>query len=213
MLKKLELNFRPQSLLNGIAACGLFILTIIPTIIFAQDGEMKQKISAFKSDQNDKYDMKYLNIADRNLGSIDDTDPAWKDQFLLKAKERQEDAIGNNSYFKFYFSIYGYEDIDDRQYALKDWMENFIEGKSIRAGRDVRTYEYAKPTLILINDKEIIICNFDCSDYTEAIFKDWKKQLLTYFGHDNTMVIELMCDGPLEWTKNAPDPKSKKKMF
>ncbi len=213
MLKKLESNFRPLSLLNGIAACGLFVLTVMPSIIFAQDGEMKQKISAFKSDQNDKYDMKYLNIADRNLGSIDDTDPAWKDQFLLKAKERQKDAIGNNSYFKFYFSIYGYEDIDDRQYALKDWMADFIEGKSIRAGRDVRTYEYAKPTIILINDKEIIICNFDCSDYTEEIFKDWKKQLLTYFGHDNTMVIELMCDGPLEWTKNAPDPKSKQKMF
>ncbi len=213
MLKKLESNFRALSLLNGIAACGLFVLTVMPSIIFAQDGEMKQKISAFKSDQNDKYDMKYLNIADRNLGSIDDTDPAWKDQFLLKAKERQKDAIGNNSYFKFYFSIYGYEDIDDRQYALKDWMADFIEGKSIRAGRDVRTYEYAKPTIILINDKEIIICNFDCSDYTEEIFKDWKKQLLTYFGHDNTMVIELMCDGPLEWTKNAPDPKSKQKMF
>jgi hypothetical protein len=213
MLKKLESPSAPQSFRHTFAAFCFALLCAAPFYGVAQDGEMKQKISAFKSDQNDKYDMKYLNIADRNLGSIDDTDPAWKDQFLLKAKERQKDNIGNNSYFKFYFSIYGYEDIDDRQYALKDWMENFIEGRSIRAGRDVRTYEYAKPTIILINDKEIIICNFDCSDYTEDIFKDWKKQLLTFFGQDNTIVIELMCDGPLEWTKNAPDPKSKQKMF
>lgn len=198
--------------------CKIFIFSILSFLLtsfttYAQSEEMKQKIAAFKNDQNEKYEMKYLNIASRNLGSIDKTYPEWKDEFMLKTKEKQVNNIGNNSYFKFYFSIYGYETLEDRQYALKDWMESFIEGKSIRAGRDIRTYEYAKPTIILINDKEIIICTYDCSDYTQENYEQWEDELLRYFGEDNTMEIELMCDGPLEWTKNAPDPKDRKKLF
>lgn len=213
MSKKLEPKKPAHHHLSRIATYSLIVLLICPVLAFAQNAEMKQKLEAFKTDQNEKYDMKYLNIADRDLGAIDDTDPSWKDQFLLKSKERMENNIGNKSYFKFYFSIYGYEDNDDRQYALSDWLKNFMEGEAVRPGRDMRTYEDAKPTIILINDTEIIVCNYDCSNYTEENFKDWKNQLLQYFGEDNTMVIEVLCDGPLQWTKNAPDPKSKQKMF
>jgi hypothetical protein len=175
--------------------------------------DFKQKVSAFASDQADAYDKKYLNIADRNLGAIDEIDCAWKSEFLLKSKEKEENNIGNRSYAKYYFSFYAYETLEDRKYALKDWMADFIEGESIRAGRMMRSYEYATPTIILIQDLNIVICNYKCSDYNEDTFKAWKKKLLKYFGEDDTRVIELQCDGPLEWTKNPPDSKNRREMI
>lgn len=178
---------------------------------YAQSEELKQKISAFKSDL-EGYEMKYLNIGDRELGSIYETGFDWKDEFMLKALEKQQNNLGSNGYPKFYFSIFSYETIDDRKYALKDWMESFIEGSTLRAGRDIRTLQYATPTIILINDLEIITCNYKCKDYSEDNFDTWKDMLLKYFGADNTMVLEVMCDGPVEWTKNVPDPKDRRNM-
>jgi hypothetical protein len=37
-----------------------------------------------------------------------------------------------------------------------------------------------------------------------------RKEMLTYFGSPESMIIEVGCDGPLEWTKNPPDPKDPK---
>ncbi len=177
-----------------------------------QTEELKQKLSAFVADHDANYEKKYLNIADREIGAIDETTYSWKDEFMLKSRERIQDNLGNKSYEKFYFSFYAYESVTDRKYALKDWMENFIEGKSIRAGRPMRKYEYATPTIILINDTEIMVCNYRCSDFSEDNFKYWRKALLKYFGRENTMVIEVECNGPLEWSKNAPDPKNRREM-
>lgn len=209
MQKKLESKTAFHNFISTGKLLVLIVALALPTLASAQSEEMKQKISAFKSDQEVTYEMKYLNIADRNLGGIDETGYEWKDEFMLKTKERVETNLGRKSHLKFYFSIYGYETLTDRQYALKDWMDSFIEGETMRAGRDKRTFNYGKPTLILINDTEIIICNYDCSDYTEDNFEKWEDDLLRYFGHDNTIVIEIYCDGPLKWTKNAPDPKTR----
>ena len=190
----------------------LFSLSLSPKMGFSQTEELKQKLSAFASDHEADYEKKYLNIADRELGSIDDSDYEWKDKFMLKSNEKKESDLGRKSYHKFYFSFYAYETFEDRQYALKDWMSDFIEGQSIRAGRTVKKYEYATPTIILINKTEIMICNYNCSIYSEENFKYWRKTLLKYFQTDDTMVIEIGCEGPLEWTKNAPDPKNRKVM-
>ena len=190
----------------------LFFHLFNPVISNGQTEELKQKLTAFVADHDANYEKKYLNIADREIGSIDETSYSWKDEFMLKSRGKAENNLGNNSYQKFYFSFYAYETVTDRQYALKDWMANFIEGKSIRAGRPMRKYEYATPTLILINDKEIMVCNYKCSDFSEDNFKYWRKTLLKYFGEDNTMVIEIECNGPLEWTKNAPDPRNRREM-
>lgn len=181
--------------------------------LFAQQEEMQQKITAFSDDQKENYTKKYLNIAEREIGDIEGSGYEWKEQFMLKSKEKKVNNIGNKSYEKFYFSIYGYAGLEDRQYGLKHWMQNFIEGKKIRPGRKVRTYEYATPTIVLINDMNIVVCNYKCSTFTEENFKYWKKTMLTYFGDSKTMVIEVECDGPLEWTKNAPDPKMSRKLF
>lgn len=175
--------------------------------------DFKQKVNAFAEDQTENYEKKYLNIADRNLGYIDKIECAWKSEFLLKSKEKEENNIGNTAYAKYYFSFFAYETLTDRQYALKDWMDDFIEGKSIRPGRLMRKFDYATPTIILVQDQSIIICNYKCSDYNEESFKVWRKKLLKYFGADNTMVIELQCDGPLEWTKNVPNVKNRKEMI
>lgn len=198
--------------LNALKITTAFILCfLIHSSSFGQSEELKQKISAFKSDL-EGYEMKYLNIGERELGSIYKTDFSWKDEFMLKAIEKQENNLGNNGYPKFYFSTFSYETIDDRKYALKDWMESFIEGSTLRAGRDMRSLQYATPTIILINDLEIITCNYRCKDYSEENFDYWRDLLLKYFAEDNTMVIEIMCDGPVEWTKNAPDPKDRRNM-
>ena len=213
-LSKMLDSHRPyRAIIRFLFLASVVLMSLKPTELCGQVEELKQKVEAFKSEFSENYELKYLNIADRDLGMIDDTFPAWKDKFMLKSKEKSENNLGNRSYAKFYFNIYAYESLKDRQYALKDWMESFLEGESIRPGRDMRTYDYATPTLILINDQEIIILNYKCSDYSEDNFEFWQDELLKYFGADNTMVIEVLCGGPLEWTKNAPDPRETRCLF
>lgn len=184
-------------------------LLLFSAVAFGQSSEMKQKIEAFHSDHSSAYSMKYLNIDKRELGSIYEQEVEWKDEFMLKSKEKEVNNLGNKSYAKFYISIFGFETEEDRQYSLKYWLENFIEGKSVRPGRVVRSYDYAVPTIILINQMSIITVSYDCSDYSDENFEFWKKEVLTYFGEENSMMIEILCDGPMEWTLNAPDPKTR----
>jgi len=179
----------------------------------AQHEDLKQTVEALKADYSENFEMKYLNISSPDLGYIEDTETEWKDAFLLKGNEKVTNNIGNRRYEKYYFNVYAYETELDRQYALKDWMEDFIEGESIRPGRPMRTYRYANPTIILINDKEIITLSYDCNMYFEERFDEWKEKLMDYFGNDDTMVIEVLCDGPLEWTENAPDPRETRGLF
>lgn len=179
----------------------------------AQVEDLQSRVDSFKKVHSEAYELKYLNIAERDLGVIDDTYPAWKDKFMLKGKEKSLNNLGSKSYPKFYFNIYAYETLKDRQYALKDWMEKFLEGESIRPGREMRTYDYASPTIILINDTEIIIANYKCSDFSEDNFEFWLDELEKYFGADNTMVIEVLCGGPLKWTENPPDPRTTRGLF
>lgn len=194
---------------------SLFILItslFIASNSFGQTEELKQKLAAFATDHEENYVKKYLNIADREVGDIDNTDYDWKEKFMLKKKEKAENSLGRSSYHKFYFSFYSYETFEDRQYALQDWMKNFMEGKSIKAGKNVKKFEYATPTIIIITKTEIMICNYKCSEYSEENYKYWKKTMLQYFGDASTMVIEIQCEGPLEWTKNKPDSKNRKVM-
>ena len=192
---------------------GIGCVIFLTSQVQAQHEELKQKVEALKNDHSEQYELKFLNISEPDLGIIDETFPSWKDKFMLKSKEKRENNLGNRSYEKFYFNVYAYGSLKDRQYALKDWMENFLEGESIRPGRNMRSYDYATPTIILINDTEIIVANYKCSDYTEYNFEYWKDTLLKYFEQENTMVIEVLCDGPLEWTKNAPDPRETRGLF
>ncbi|MGK0406952.1 MAG: hypothetical protein ACJAZH_000769 [Roseivirga sp.] len=174
----------------------------------ALSDSLKSQISLFINDQSSTHEKDYLNITNRELGGLEDEVFMWSDKFRLESIEEFENTLGYTTERKIYFNFYFYETEADRQYALKNWLDNFIEGKSIRASRPVRTYPYATPTIILINKQSIIICNYECKYFDEDNYDFWKKSLMRYFGNRReTMLIEIECGGPLEWTKNAPDPK------
>ena len=188
--------------------CVLGSLTGFSQNTKALSDSLKSQISLFVSEHTDSHEKDYLNIPSRELGGLEDEAFMWSDKFRLESKEEFKNTLGYTTERKIYFNFYFYETELDRQYALKNWMDNFIEGKSIRAARPVRTFQYATPTIILINKQNIVVCTYDCKYYDEDNYDYWKKTLMTYFGdRRETMLIEILCDGPLEWTKNAPDPK------
>ena len=175
----------------------------------AQSDTLKQQIASFKADLKESHEIKTLNLDKRKLGAIDETEFDWRTEFRLDSREKIENNLGYKTDRKIYFNIFEYASELDRQYALKFWMENFIEGKSIRPARQVRSYEYAIPTIILINPTNIVVANYECKYYEYDNFKFWKNKMLEHFGTNETIVIEIECDGPLEWTKNSPDPKNR----
>ncbi|GEM_PF-94443 len=190
----------------------LLIIFSTPKYAYSQgedSGEkLKSAIESFIQNHQKNYDKKYLNIRKREIGDLEEEPYAWKDFFMLESKEEYENTLGYTTEREIYFMFYHYETELDRKYALKYWMKNFIEGETIRPSRPVRTYDYAVPTIILINPQSIIICNYECKYYDEDNYDYWKKTLLEQFGDKSeTMVIEIECDGPLKWTNNAPDPK------
>ncbi len=175
----------------------------------AQKDTLKIQIESFVNELNGQYEKEYLNIANRDLGGIDDTEYEYREEFMLEAKEKKEDQLGSRKRFRYFFKIYKYQNLKDRQYALQYWLDNFIENETLRPGRDKRSLRYATPTIILINPTNIVVCNFDCRYYDYDEFDVWKDRLLNHFETNETMVIEVLCDGPVEWTKRAPDPKTR----
>lgn len=173
-----------------------------------QGNDLKASIEQFKNDMAESHKLKTLNLKMREIGGLENEPFAWKEFFMLETLEEYENSLGRTTERDFYFLMYHYETEEDRQYALKFWMEDFIEGEAIRPSRPVRKYDYARPTIILINPNNIIILTYECKYYDDYDFEDWKDRMMEYFGDkDETMVIEIMCNGPLEWTENAPDPK------
>lgn len=170
---------------------------------------LQQLSQSFIEAQQDSFKLQEYNLPQRDLGGIDATDFAWQKRFRLKSEERVPDNIGGKGRSKFYVHIFGYASLRDRQYALQYWMDNFIEDGRVRAGRTTRSLEGAKPTVILINDRAIITLNMDCKYYFRDSYERWRDQLMEHFAQEKTMVLELFCDGPLEWTHNAPDPKTR----
>lgn len=191
---------------------SLILIFTLSKSVYSQDLNseegLKSTINAFIEKHAKDYKKKYLNIRNREIGSLENEPYGYKDFFMLESREEFENTLGYTTEREIYFLFYHYESELDRKYALKYWMKEFIEGKTIRPARPVRTYEYATPTIILINPQSIIICNYDCKYYDEGNYDYWKKTLLEQFGDKHeTMVIEIECDGPLKWTNNAPDPK------
>lgn len=172
--------------------------------------EFKASIEQFTSDMAEDHKQKSLNLKMRKIGSLENEPFAWKEFFMLETIEEYENTLGYTTEREYYFLFYHYATEEDRQYALKYWMEDFIEGESIRPGRPKRTYDYAIPTIILINPTNICILNYECKYFDEEDYDDWKDRMMEYFGDkSSTMLIEIECDGPLNWTLNAPDPKER----
>jgi hypothetical protein len=192
----------------------IFSLSVVmffaPLAIKAQHEELKQSINAFVDSKSKSFEKKYLNQTEPDYGELANTNFTFHDFFELRAKERTENSLGNRVKMKYNCSFYAYENGTERDYALSFWFKNFIDGKRITPGREVRTYKGTEPTIIIINATSVCIINFSCYDFDPESFRDLRKEMLAFFGNDESMVIEIQCDGPLKWTKNPPDPKDRK---
>ncbi len=187
------------------------ILFLIPLFGFSQNEEFIQNINSFVAEADSAFVKKELNIANPDLGVIYEQDHDWTKSFLLKAKSKKLNNIGNTAYGKYYFSFYTYPDVTERDYAVKFWLADFIEGEAIRPGREMRTYPDAKPTIVIINETSIAILTYSCKwedEYGDEL-KAWRKTMLTWFGSPASVVIEVGCNGPLKWSKNPPDAKDR----
>ncbi|MCT4623589.1 MAG: hypothetical protein N4A46_08200 [Schleiferiaceae bacterium] len=187
-------------------AIALFAL---PFLTFSQNEEFKQRITGFVASADSAFEQKTLNLPDQNLGVINEQEHDWSSLFMLKAKEKKVNNIGNKAYAKYHFSFYTYPDVTERDYAVKFWLKEFIDGQAVRPGRNMRTYPEANPTIVVINETSIAILSYSCKWYDDDAFKDWRKTMLTWFGNPASTMIEVGCDGPLDWTKNPPDSKDR----
>jgi len=167
------------------------------------------KIEAFAQDMDSIYKKSTLNISPRDIGVIFDTYPDYTQEFVLKAREKRENSLGRASKFTYYFAFLSYDDPSDLDYAMKDWLKEFFEDQSVRPGRETKRYPYGKPSIVIVNKNNISLMTFECSQYDVQMYRGWREKMLSYFGDANSVVIELLCDGPLQWTKNPPDPKDR----
>jgi hypothetical protein len=202
-----------RSRLNTVTPALYLLLVLFIMVGYsasAQHEELKQNIDAFVDAKSTDFEKKYLNEKEPDYGELANTNFDFHDFFELRANEKTENNIGNNVRLKLQCSFYGYENETERNYALSFWFKNFIQGKRITPGRTVRTYQGAEPTIIIINEDHIVVISFACTSYDPDLFRDLRKELVAFFGNVDSMVAEINCDGPLDWTKNAPDPKDRK---
>ena len=96
----------------------------------AQHEELKQNLEAFEEYMGDQnYEKKEYNYVEPEWGAINESDPDWHVFYQLKSLEKREDNLERNKYHKIDFALYAWDNEDDGEWALKSWMENFLEGK------------------------------------------------------------------------------------
>jgi hypothetical protein len=176
----------------------------------AQHEELKQAISGFVAAKSEAFEKKYLNETEPQYGLLATTNHDFHDFFVLKAKAKTTNSLGNNVKLELACSFFAYENAQERDYAMSFWFKNFIEGLRVTPGREMRTYKGAEPTIIIMNEDHVAIIKLDCYDYDPDLFYAMRKEFFSFFGNAESIVIELNCNGPLRWTKNPPDPKDPK---
>lgn len=186
------------------------MLMIVAAPSIAQHEELKQHIAAFVEAKAANYEKKTLNVSEPKLGELPNTNFEFHDFFVLRANEKSVNSLGNTKKMKLNCSFYAYESQEECDYALSFWFKNFIGGQRLTPGRPLRTFKDAQPTVIVINPTNICIISFDCYSYDLDLYRELRKDMLSFFGNDQSMVIEIKCDGPLDWTKNSPDAKDPK---
>jgi hypothetical protein len=185
----------------------LFLFALIPLLTFAQTEELKQRTALFLQEQSAKYKVKELNGSEPDYGVLDQTQYVFHKYYQLKQIEKEVNELGNSVRPKYDLSTFAYEDEEELKYALKFWFKEFIGNKRITPGRDYRTVDHVEPAIIIIDGASISILTLSCYATDIDEFRDWRSAMLGVFGSPNAMVVEIGCNGPIEWTKNAPDPK------
>lgn len=192
---------------------GLFafaISLVFCNSVLAQAEDLKQRSEAFVDAMSKDYKKKYLNISDRNIGLIDETNHIHSEKYMMQAKDKRENTVGRNTKFSYYINLYAYADEQDLNMAVAFWFKNFMEGESIRPGREKRVFDNATPTVVIINKNSIAVLNFSCNYFFEEEFNEWRERMISFFGDENSVVMDIGCGGPLKWTQNPPDFKDRK---
>lgn len=185
----------------------VFLFALIPLLTFAQTEELKQRTALFLQEQSAKYKVKELNGSEPDYGVLGETQYVFHQYYQLKQIEKEVNDLGNSVRPKYDLSTFAYEDEQELKYALKFWFKEFIGNKRITPGRDYRTVDHVEPAIIIIDGTSISILTLSCYATDIDEFRDWRSAMLGVFGSPNAMVVEIGCNGPIEWTKNAPDPK------
>tara|TARA_B100000780_G_scaffold278487_1_gene252170 strand:- start:5800 stop:6387 length:588 start_codon:yes stop_codon:yes gene_type:complete len=187
-----------------------FIIFLIPSLLFGQNEDLLQRINAFKTDHSIDYKIKSFNIGGERLGSIEYEESDFETRFKLEGRNKTKDNLDRNVRFDIYINIYEFVDQEELNWVMKRWLKNFIDGNQIRPGRDTRTVPHANPSIIIIEKERVSILNQPCTQFEPISFREWRSKMLTYFGSPSSIIIEIGgCEGPLNWTKNAPDPRDR----
>lgn len=186
----------------------LLPLFLLPLSLFAQSEELKQRTNLFLNELSDRFENKSLNAKEPSYGALNNSDFSFHQYIQIKQIEKEVNSIGNKVRPKYDLSTFHFENPEELKYALVAWFKDFF-GEKITVGRTYRTFDHAVPTIVVIESDYIAILTLSCYSVDDYEFREWRKDMVEVFGSPESIVIELGCDGPLEWTKNAPDPKDK----
>lgn len=189
----------------------IFLLALAASAILnAQSADLQQRIQGFQQDLKDRYAVKTLNLKGENLGALENDETATRTHFKLEALEKSEDNLGRSIKRSVHVQVYEFESIEDLNWAMKRWLPDFIDHSAVRPGRDVKNVPHVDPAIVVIEGTSISVLTLACSQFDLDHFRDWRQRMLTYFGSASAVVVEVQgCEGPLMWTKNAPDPKDR----
>ena len=188
-----------------------FLLSLLlPLSLFGQDQDLAQRIAAFQTDMEESFKVKTLNIGGESLGALEKESPDFRTDFKLEGLEKQKDNLDRNVKFDVYVHVFQFADIEELNWVMKRWLPNFMDGASIRPGRDKRTIDHVDPTVVVIDGATISVLTLPCPQFSVESFRDWRSKMLTYFGSPTSVIIEVAgCEGPLMWTKNPPDSQDR----
>ena len=195
LFPSLQRLFAGALLLSSLSAAG-------------QSPELQAKIDDFIASKSETHDERHLNITVPDVGNIQGTFPTSVREFMFKSREKITNTLDNEVSERVWVAFYSYETLDDTRYALKSWLAEFMEGKSVKPGREVKRFPGARPLYVLIEDNWIGFLTIDCTDWDEDRWEAWKASFDKAFSNKYTRVMEVRCEGPLTWPRNAPDPKT-----
>lgn len=190
---------------------SILVAALLPfAVLWGQSDESAQRIKAFQDDLKDQYEVKTLNLKGENLGALEAEETATRTHFKLEAREKSEDNLGRNVKASVHVNVFTFENLDDLNWAMKRWLPDFLDHSSVRPGRDVKTVPHVDPAVVVVDGTTISVLTLACSQFNLDSYREWRQRMLTYFGSANAVVVEVQgCEGPLMWTKNAPDPKDR----
>lgn len=188
----------------------LALVTLLSMGLHAQHEDLQQRITSFQEELASEYKVVTVNVGGQDLGAIEDANADFHVEFKFKGIEKKEDNIDRMVRFQAYVNVFHFDDEDDFNWAVKDWLKNFMDGQTIRPGRDARFLDRADPAIIVMDGTTITVITFPCLQFETYAFREWRQRMLTFFGSDEAIILEISgCEGPAMWTKNRPDSKDR----